>query len=67
MAALVNATQGAAFRMSDSRLKLPFTLERDERVEASSVFPLWRTWWAWALVAGLACIEWWLRRRWGLS
>ena len=59
---------GGELRSLDQRGdSLPLRAERRERVESSQVLPLWRTWWAFAAVAGLACTEWWLRRRWGLA
>jgi hypothetical protein len=65
--ALAAATGGSVQDASARRPKLPFASSREERVEAAHVVPLWRTWPAWAWVAGLCCVEWWLRRRWGLA
>ena len=65
--ALAQATGGRVMRLEDDDPDLDLGLERDVRVEAATVFPLWRTWPTWGVVAGLACVEWWLRRRWGLA
>jgi hypothetical protein len=65
--ALAAATGGGRVqRLADDDLDVPFAAERDVRVDSVRSYPLWRTWWAWGLVVGLACTEWWLRRRWGL-
>ena len=65
--ALASATGGKVLSAQDLRAALPLSARREERLESAHVRPLWRTWWAWSLVAGLACTEWWLRRRWGLA
>jgi uncharacterized membrane protein len=65
--ALATATGGSVRRVDEDFPRLPFARDREVRVESASVRPLWRTWWAWSLVAGLFSVEWWLRRRWGLA
>jgi uncharacterized membrane protein len=65
--ALASASGGSVRRLDEGFPRLPFARSRDVRVESASVRPLWRTWWAWSLVAGLFSLEWWLRRRWGLA
>ncbi len=68
LAALARAGGGEVLALDQpSRGRLPFRAEREERVESTRITPLWRSWPAWALVAGLLCVEWWLRRRQGLA
>ena len=54
-------------RVNEGFPRLPFAEKREVRVESATVRPLWRTWWASGLIAGLFSTEWWLRRRWGLA
>lgn len=65
--ALARHSGGEMLALEGGRGRIGLTAQREERVESVTLEPLWRTWWAWALVAGLLCVEWWLRRRWGLA
>lgn len=65
--ALAEAAGGQVHDVGEELQDLPFHADREVRVEAVNVFPLWRTWWAWAAIALLTCTEWWARRRWGLA
>jgi len=46
---------------------LPLRPERRERSISQEVRPLWSNWFAYVLVVGPLCVEWWLRRRRGVS
>ena len=64
---LAEVSAGLVRRVDEGFPRLPFAEEREVRVESASVRPLWRSWWAFGLIAGLFSLEWWLRRRWGLA
>lgn len=46
---------------------LPIEPDRVEKLLGREVYPLWDNWIVYAVVAGCLCLEWWLRRRRGVT
>lgn len=46
---------------------LPIDSAPVERLSSRDVQPLWNNWWAFALIVGCLSLEWWLRRRRGVT
>jgi uncharacterized membrane protein len=67
MTLLAERTGGASININDSPESLTFQNPEVEKIIGTREFPLWDNALALALIAALLILEWFLRRRWGLS
>ena len=63
------ASGGKSYNLARDRLpeNLPVRPGRAEKVLSRDSQPLWNNWFTYALVVGALCLEWWLRRKRGVS
>jgi uncharacterized membrane protein len=67
--AIANATEGAYFNIArrPPPQALPIEPDRVRKLLGREVQPLWDNWFLFGVVAGCLCLEWWLRRRRGVT